>query len=310
MGGHWLPVLLALAFDRLLGEPANRFHPVAWMGRALSAAERRAPRRPRAALVYGAGVMILGVAGAAVAGWAWERAAGWLPPVAAWAFEAWALKLTLSVRALEEAAGRVRDALRAGDLPEARRLLARDLVSRDTSGLDGARIAAAAIQSVAENAADAVVAPLLFYALWGLPGALAYRFVNTADAVLGYRDPVHEWSGKAAARLDDLLNLLPARLTALLLVVAAALTGQDARRAWRVWRRDARKTPSPNAGHPMSAMAGALGVELEKVGVYRLGEGVAPRPEDIDRALRMLRATAGLAASLAVAVTAPAASGG
>lgn len=117
------------------------------------------------------------------------------------------------------------------------------------------------------------MAPLVSYLCAGLPGALAYRFANTADSMLGYRDAAREWLGKTPTRWDDLLNLVPARLTALLLIAGALLTGEDARRACRVWRRDRRNTASPNAGHPMSAMGGALGVELEKVDHYTLSGG-------------------------------------
>jgi len=145
------------------------------------------------------------------------------------------------------------------------------LVSRDTATLSATQVSAATIESVAENLSDSVVAPLLYYAVGGLPAAFGYRFANTADAMVGYRDEVYEWLGKAPARLDDLFNLVPARLAAALIVAAAPLTGESAGRAWRIWRRDAGKTASPNAGHPMSAMAGALDVELEKVGHYRLG---------------------------------------
>jgi adenosylcobinamide-phosphate synthase len=144
-----------------------------------------------------------------------------------------------------------------------------------------------------------VVAPWLFYALGGLPAALAYRFINTADAMLGYRDPIHAWLGKVPARLDDVVNLLPARLTAVFIALAASFLGAHARQAWAVWRRDACLTASPNAGHPMSAMAGALGVELEKVGQYRLGAGQAlPAAADIARAIRLLYGACVLAAGV------------
>ncbi len=132
-----------------------------------------------------------------------------------------------------------------------------------------------------------MVAPFFYFVLAGLPGALAYRFLNTADAMLGYRGPTREWLGKAPARADDAANLIPARLAAALLVLAAACLGEDARGAFGIWRQDAGKTASPNAGHPMSAMAamaGALGVELEKAGPYKLGEGLAlSGPSDIGR---------------------------
>ena len=152
---------------------------------------------------------------------------------------------------------------------------------------------------MAENASDSVVAPLLYYALAGLPGALAYRFVNTADALVGYRDQRHEWLGWPAARLDDLLNLVPARLTAVLMMLAAPLVGGSPARGWGIWWRDARLTASPNAGHPMSVAAGVLGVELEKAGHYRLGSGLAvATPRDISRAVRLLYATVGCLVAL------------
>jgi adenosylcobinamide-phosphate synthase len=160
---------------------------------------------------------------------------------------------------------------------------------------------AAAIQSLAENASDSFVAPLFYYSLFGLPGAWAYRAVNTLDAMVGYHGR-NEFVGKFAARLDDLLNLLPARLTALLIVIAAGLAGADARGAWRAWRRDHAHTASPNAGHPMSAVAGALGVVLEKVDHYRLNAGASePAPADIARAERLVGLALALAAGLAVA---------
>jgi adenosylcobinamide-phosphate synthase len=213
-----------------------------------------------------------------------------LPGPLGWLAEASLLKLTFSLRDLSAAAQQIESALEVQDLPEARRLLSWHLVSRDTSNLGESQVAAATIESVAENASDGAVAPLLYYAWGGLPAALGYRFANTADAMLGYRDQAHEWLGKAAARLDDLANLLPARVTAGLFLLAAALIGEDARRGWQIWRRDAGKTASPNAGHPMSAMAGTLGLELEKVGHYRLGAGQrSPRPSDIARAVRLIR---------------------
>ncbi|MBN1450233.1 MAG: cobalamin biosynthesis protein, partial [Anaerolineales bacterium] len=138
-----------------------------------------------------------------------------------------------------------------------------------------------------------------YYTLFGLPGAFAYRFANTADAMLGYHDAEREWLGKIPARLDDLLNLIPARLTALLFIFVTWLDSDDATRAFTIWRRDRRKTESPNAGYPMSAGAGALGIELEKVGHYRLGEGQRPpQAGDIGQAVRLMRTTAFLAAGL------------
>jgi adenosylcobinamide-phosphate synthase len=291
---------LALLFDLLLGDPPNRYHPVAWMGTAIAAALRRAPERgPLDKFLFGALLVAGGAVTAAGLGYFLERACARLPGPWGWLAEAGVLKMTFSVRGLTRAAREVEAALEAGSLPEARRRLSWHLVSRDTNTLSASQVAAATVESVAENTSDGLVAPLLYYAWGGLPGALAYRFTNTADSMLGYRDAAHEWLGKAPARLDDLANLLPARISAGLIVLAAALLGEDAGRAWGIWRRDAGRTASPNAGHPMSAMAGALGVELEKVGHYRLGAGGRPpAPEDIRRALHVMRAAVALLVAL------------
>ena len=291
-------LILALLIDALFGDPPNRLHPTAWMGSLIHALMRFRPRGNAAAeLFYGIFILIVGLSLAVGAGWALTLLAAQLPFWAGVLLHAFALKLTISLRGLNRAAAQVQSALQANDLPEARRLLAWHLVSRDTRLLDAPQLAAAAIESVAENASDGIIAPLFFYALGGLPLAFAYRFANTADSLLGYRDVEREWLGKAPARLDDLLNLIPARLTGLFILLAALTCGGDARQGWRILRRDARQTASPNAGIPMSAMAGALGVELEKVGHYVLGKGLRPATAaDLLRARHVLTWTAALAA--------------
>lgn len=291
------PLYLALALDLSLGDPPNRFHPTAWIGHAIGAADRFAPRGNRSIeFVLGAATAIAGMVLAFAAGLAIERGLFPLSPWMAWPIKALALKSAISARGLARAACLVQSALERGDLPEARALLGRHLVSRDPSNLSREQAAAATIESVAENAGDALVAPLAFYLVAGLPGALAYRFLNTADAMLGYHTPAYEWFGKASARLDDLANWIPARITAFLMVLAAPMVGGDSSRAWRIWRRDARLTSSPNAGQPMSVAAGALGIELEKVGAYRLGAGLSPaKPGDIGRSVRLVAGAVGIA---------------
>jgi len=209
------------------------------------------------------------------------------------------LKLTLSLRGLDRAAREVQSALEANNLPEARRLLSWHLVSRDTSQLNEAKVSAAAIESVAENSSDGIIAPLFFFALGGLPAAFAYRFINTADSMLGYHDEEREWLGKVPARLDDLLNFIPARLAGLFIVLSAPFCGASLSQAWKIMWRDSSQTASPNAGIPMSAMAGALGVELEKVGHYALGKDLRlPTSKDISRARRLLYVSIGFTALL------------
>ena len=297
--------LLALVIDQLLGEPPNRYHPVAWMGRFLGWGMQRAPRDGRGRpFLAGMALTLAGAGLSAAVGYGVQRVARGLPRPWGWLLEAAALKSALSLRGLEDAAAEVEAALQEDDLAKARERLAWHLVSRDTSALDASEVAAAAIESVAENASDGVIAPLFYYAAGGLPAAFVHRFVNTADAMMGYRDADREWLGKFPARFDDALNWLPARITALLLILAAAGLGEDAVAAGRVWRRDAHLTASPNAGHPMSAMAGALNARLEKMGHYRLAEDYPPPDcSHIPRSTRLVRLAGALAAIITVLTT-------
>jgi adenosylcobinamide-phosphate synthase len=292
---------LALVLDLAVGEYPAALHPVVWMGRCITFFETFAPRAGRlrqlawgvlAAIALPALFAVM--AALLIAG---SRRLGW----AGVPLEALALKSTFALRELGRAGARVRDALGRGALGEARSGL-RALCSRDPSQLDPPRLAAAAVESLGENASDSVVAPVLWYLLLGLPGAFAYRAANTLDARIGYHGH-YEWLGKVAARLDDLWNVVPARVTALLLIAAGLLRGADARRGALVLLRDGGKTESPNAGRPMAALAGLLGVELEKVGHYRLGDPVETiGPEHIGAAWRIVSLAAFFAVTLSLAV--------
>ncbi len=275
----------ALALDAALAEPPAAVHPVVLMGRAIGWLERRAPSRGE--LLYGVALVAAPAAGAAAIGELAQRVR--LAPVRILAV-LFLLKSTFALRALVAAAARVERAVAADDLPGARSALA-VLVGRPAAELDPPRIASAAIESLAENLADSYVAPLFWYALGGPSAALAYRAVNTADAMVGYRGR-YELLGKAAARLDDLASYVPSRLAALALVAAAPLAGANARDALATLLRDGGRTESPNAGRPIAAAAGALGIWLEKPGHYRLGTGRAPRRTDIARAGRLIAAGA------------------
>ncbi|MCC6179192.1 MAG: cobalamin biosynthesis protein CobD [Chloroflexi bacterium] len=282
-------MVVALVLDALAGEPPASVHPVVLIGRAIALAERRAPASRLPSLMYGALITAWIVGGAIVAGRAAVQALRVLPPPLALLAEGWLLKGTLSVRALLQAGEQTRACLERRDVDGACREL-RALVSRETGGLSFDQLASAAVESLAENASDSIVAPIVYYALGGLPAAYAYRAANTLDAMIGYHG-TYEHVGKAAARLDDLLNLVPARLTALLLIAGAALAGGDVGGAARVTWTDAGNTESPNAGWPMSAMAGAVVARLEKVGHYRLG-AVLPGADAaaIDHAAEIVKA--------------------
>ncbi|MBT2304307.1 cobalamin biosynthesis protein CobD [Variovorax paradoxus] len=272
---------VALAIDRWLGEPAARWHPVVWIGRYLGWAGRRiAPQTETArspdlarlaagALAWGAGAaMVLLVA------WAVAGAAGRLPGWAEALLLGLALKPLLAWRMLRDEVLAVEAAL-AGSLDAGRDRLAH-LVSRDVHALNEAEVRESAIESLAENLNDSVVAPVFWFVLFGLPGAALYRFANTADAMWGYRGVrqgrVWEWAGKWAARADDVLSWPPARLTAVLLLLSCSLPLRGRAGVGAATARQARRTPSPNSGWPMAAMALCLGVRLAKPGVYTLNE--------------------------------------
>ena len=304
------PVMLVLAFglDLALRELPNRFHPTAWMGHTVSWSEKLSPSGPKSSLVAGV-IMVALIAG----GWTATAffAVQGLREIHYLAYilvGAALLKTTFAVKMLGQAAYRVRNLLAANDLDQVRANMS-SLVSRDPSNLTPEQAAAATVESVSENMSDGFIGPWLAFALFGLPGAVAYRAINTLDSMIGYHGR-YEYLGKAAARLDDLINLVPSRLTGLLLVAASLfLPGQHPVRAWRIMWRDHSRTESPNAGWPMSAMAGSLGVQLEKLtasseNVYRLGDQDHPvEHQDITRSVHSMYLVAGLGIVLVLGLT-------
>ncbi len=268
-------LLLALLIDRWLGEPPVRWHPVVWMGHYLGWAGRQLQRQARPdgadyrSFWLGALAWLGGAAMVIAAALAIEQLALRLPAVLAGLLLGLALKPLLAWRMLRTEVQAVEQALQQS-LPAGRERLSW-LVSRDVSALSEAGVRESAIESLAENLNDSVVAPLFWFALLGLPGAALYRFANTADAMWGYRGVYRgqrwEWAGKWAARVDDVMSWLPARLTAALLLLAAGGRGLQLAGALR---SEAVKTPSPNSGWPMAAMALVLGVRLRKPLIYGL----------------------------------------
>ncbi|ANH40250.1 cobalamin biosynthesis protein [Nocardioides dokdonensis FR1436] len=300
--GRAVGLALGYGLDRALADPA-RWHPVAGFGTLAARleqttyADRRSAGVVHVALLVGAGVAV----GAAAEHGARHR------PVAQALLTAAATWTVLGGTTLDREAAAVGRLLEEGRLPEARTQVAR-LVGRDTRTLEVAEVARAALESVAENTSDAVVAPLVLGALVGVPGLLGYRAANTLDAMVGHRSARYARFGWAAARLDDLLNLPGARLTAAL----ATVLGADPAASVRAWRRDAGAHPSPNAGPVEAAFAGALGVRLGGRTVYGtgpearvelrppLGEGPAPAPHDVARG-RRLAARVGLGSLIVLA---------
>lgn len=284
-----LILLLALLLDLAFGEPPNALHPVAWMGKVatgLSKGYRRFSSNGQ--FIYGAALTLFIMALFAIPVYfllAYLKDWNTIIYVVVGAV---IFKTTFSLKGLRRAALVVKRLVMADKMDAARREL-RALVSRDTENLSREGVVSAAVESVAENAGDSMVAPLFYFLLLGVPGAVAYRVVNTLDAMFGYHGQ-YEYLGKFAARLDDVLNFIPARLAALLLVLAAFIWRCHGRNAWRMARLEHTVTESPNAGWPMAAVAGALDVQLEKSGAYKLGHaGVPLAPLAIDDSLKLVQ---------------------
>ena len=296
-------LIVAVVLEMVGREPPKWLHPTVWIGRTVTIAEANAPTSRNGGFING--VMILLLVTGFWGGAAYFAAAGLrdFHQLAYVLVGGFLLKTTFSVKMLHQTAARVRELLTAGDMAGVRAQMS-SLVSRDPTQLTAEQATAATVESVSENIADSIIGPWLAFALFGFPGAVAYRAINTLDSMIGYHGG-YEYLGKASARFDDLVNLIPSRLAGLLLVVASlVLPGQKASDAWRIMLRDHGKTESPNAGWTMSGMAGALGVELEKADHYRLGDARRQvEPEDITRTVRTMYVVAGAGLLLALGIT-------
>jgi adenosylcobinamide-phosphate synthase len=310
----WI-VVAAILFDAVIGDPDNIWrrvpHPVVWIGsaidvleRALNVAEWPAQQRK----IAGVGAVLWLVIGAIIIGLLIELVLpdDWLGI----AIEGFLASMLLAQRSLYQHVARVRDAFAEGGLPAARTAVSM-IVGRDPTRLDEAGVARAAIESTAENFSDGIVAPVFWLAVFGLPGLIAYKAINTADSMIGHRSERFESFGWAAARLDDLVNLIPARLSGLLFVALAPLVGGAMPSSKTIMFRDAPKHRSPNAGWPESAMAGALGIALAGPRSYAEGDVDDPflnaearmaTPADINRALKLFIAACVLQAAIYAAL--------
>jgi adenosylcobinamide-phosphate synthase len=296
-------IALGVLADMMFGDP-RRGHPVAAFGRWAGLLERLLYRPNRS---RGIGYTVFSVAGPVALGLIGARASARRPVLATLltALSTWA---ALGGTSLSREGRRMATALEHSDVPAARELLTH-LCARDPRELGSAELARATVESLAENTSDAVIAPLFWAAVAGSPGVLGYRAVNTLDAMVGYHSPRYLQFGWASARLDDLVNLIPARLTGMLTVGCAPLVGGSARRAWQVWQADGARHPSPNAGHCEASAAGALGVRLGGTNVYAgqtesrpvVGAGGRlPGVGDVRRAAELSRYVGMAGAALAV----------
>lgn len=303
---YWSLLALVIGFgmDLLLGDPQGWPHPVAAIGKLISVLERslrRAfPVSPKGERLAGGVLWLITVSVSAAVPililWGCHAVSPWLR-LAVESVMCWQI---LAVRSLRTESMKVHAALAGGDVERARRAVSM-IVGRDTARLDAAGIARAAVETVAENTSDGVVAPMVFLALGGAPLGFFYKAVNTMDSMLGYVEPPYRHIGLVPARMDDVMNYLPARLSALLMLAAGGLRGMDVRRGWRIFRRDRYNHASPNSAQTESVCAGLLGLRLAGDAWYHgalhkkpyIGDPVREvEPEDIPRACRLLYGTA------------------
>ena len=273
-----LGLLAALACgvgsDWLFGDPPNRYHPVAWLGRLVGCFIPRL--KGGAEKAKGAVFAILLVAGVALVVHFLIFASMYLAGIVALAVaSAIMLKIAIAVRGMERHAKAIMSCLEFGDIASARQNLSM-IVRRKTDDLDEQHILSATIECVSESTVDGITAPIFYYSLFGPAGAFAYRTINTLDSMVGYKDEYFKDIGCMAARFDTAANYVPARITAFLMVAAARMLGADWKNSLNMLQRDHGKTFSPNAGYPMATMAGALRVRLEKIGHYALGDEQEP----------------------------------
>lgn len=307
-------VLGGFVLDAIFGDPAWLPHPVVYMGKAISVLEKglraRLPKTPEGEL-WGGRILAfcLPVGTLALTSIVCMGAAA-LHPLLGLAVQMFWCGQALAAKGLVQESMNVYRELTKPDLPAARIAVSR-IVGRDTEALTVEGVTKAAVETVAENASDGVIAPLFYMLLGGAPLALTYKAINTMDSMVGYKNTQYLYFGRAAAKLDDVANYLPSRIAALLWVAAAALTGNDARSAWRIWRRDKRNHASPNSAQTESACAGALNVQLAGPAYYfgeyykkpTIGDSVRPiEPEDIRRADRMMYAESLLALALGLLI--------
>lgn len=268
-------LLLAVILDLLFGDPPNALHPVYWTGQVISRFEEHGiGKKPRHQLILGVlAVILLSAALAAGVYYLLEYLQG-VNNILFIVISAILLKMTFCIKGLRKVALSIKKLL-TEEKRDKSKFEMRALVSRDTSKLSDEKLVSGVVESVAESSVDSLVAPLFYFIIFGVPGAVAYRVVNTFDSMIGYHGK-YEYLGKFAARLDDVLNCIPARIGAFILILAAFISRKNGKNAYRVALRDKGKTESPNAGWPMAAAAGALEVKLEKPGSYELGDEIKP----------------------------------
>ncbi|HXG07242.1 MAG TPA: cobalamin biosynthesis protein [Nitrososphaera sp.] len=301
MLGLLVALFAGLIADLLFGDPPNRFHPVAWLGRLIGYFIPRLKGGAEKAKGTIFAISLIAAVGLAIHSAVFVGTVYLAGTIALIIGSAVVLKITIAVKGMERYAKAIMSCLETGDLAGARQNLSM-IVRRKTDDLDEQHIVSATIECVSESTVDGITAPIFYYSLFGPAGAFAYRTINTLDSMVGYRDEYFKDIGWMSARLDTAANYIPARITAFLMVVSARLLGADWKNSLNVLQRDHAKTFSPNAGYPMATMAGALRVRLEKIGHYALGDDQEPATLEKCRAAISIMKLTALLFCLAVSV--------
>ena len=279
MIGEYLLLALAggIVIDFLFGEPSNKYHPVAWLGKLIGffipklkeSDNNSAKKEKENGTIFSISLVITFSLAIHFLTFTSLHLLGSIAIIIVLAL---ILKITIAIRSMEDSAGSIVDALERRDMHSARYNLSM-IVRRETKNLDEQHVLSGTIECISESTVDGIVSPLFFYSFFGPAGAFIYRVINTLDSMVGYFDNYYKDIGYMSARLDTVANYLPARITALLMVISASIIGADWKNSMQILQRDHNKTLSPNAGYPMATMAGALRIKLEKIGHYSLGEG-------------------------------------
>ena len=286
---------LAFLVDLVFGEVPDRIHPTFWMGKIAGYFKPKLrSKNTRVEKVNGVILCVLLVTVFVVPTYFvlfWIRELfGWLPYIVGSAI---ILQTAFAIKCMKQYTLPVAAAVEKRDFDGAKRLLP-FIVRRNPDELTEKHILSAAVETIAEGTTDGITSPFFYFALFGVPGAIAFRVINTLDSIVGYKDSEHINIGWFSAKMDTVVNYIPARLTATLMILAASLLREDWRNSWRILQRDRKKTASPNAGWTISAMAGALNVQLEKQGSYTIGDNNSLSPLHITKALHIMLLTATL----------------
>ncbi|MEM3383010.1 MAG: cobalamin biosynthesis protein [Nitrososphaerales archaeon] len=288
-----LILLLALILDLLFGEPPEKLHPTVWIGKTIDFLKPRFKgSNPKIEKIKG---IILGLTVIIIFSFIvyiiLYFLRKYLMPIVYIIFASAILKTTFAVKCMDKLSRPIGEAIKEGRIEDAKSMLRR-IVRRDPTKFDDQKIISATVECVAESTVDGITSPLFYYSILGVPLAIAYRAINTLDSMVGYKDKEHMNLGWFSARMDSLANYIPARITAILMVVSAWLLNEDWRRSWEILKRDRNKTESLNAGWTMSAIAGAFNTQLEKPGFYILGDSInLLKPDHITRSIRIMKLT-------------------